>query len=113
MRSSLAWAVVLIAVPKSYAQLRLSVEGHTGSHAEAMGVYSLDGGLAFGIPRFIQSDTFGPPPPGWTPHFLYRAGDNGRWIIVKGEAAMAEQQCVRSLVPSLFDCPYLSDYFCV
>lgn len=95
MRLFLAVAVALVAAPMAHAQLRLSVEGHVGPHAEAMGVYSLDGGLAFGIPRFIQTDIHGSPPPGWAPHFLYRAGDDGRWIIVKGESAMAEQQCVR------------------
>jgi hypothetical protein len=55
-----------------------------------MGVYALDNRLAFGVPRYVQIEGENGMAEG--PHFLYRAGPAGRWIIVRGEAAMNQQQ---------------------
>jgi len=82
-------AVSLLKITVGYTPPRLEVHGHTGIHSKAMGTYGLDARLAFGLPRFVQLDL-----NGLEPFFLYRAGSRGRWIIVQGEDAVNNQQCV-------------------
>ena len=59
-----------------------------------MGVYGLDGRSVHGVPFYVQTKGFSNPRPD-DPFYLYRAGDQGRWIIVKGTHSMEQQQCVR------------------
>jgi len=62
----------------------------SGAHGDAMGVYALHG-KAFEIDRFVKVNSESTYDPVST-YFLYRAGAGGRWIIVRGEAGVNEQQ---------------------
>ena len=67
------------------------VSGHTGSHEAAMGMFGLHG-RAFEQDRFVQITEGKSDYDPATTYFLYRAGPEGRWIIVRGEESLAQQQ---------------------
>lgn len=87
----LAASAALLAMARASDTPAVVVSGHAGQHSEAMGMYSLHG-------RAFEQDRFVFIPEGkqdYDPtetYFLYRGGPTGRWIIVRGEANIANKQ---------------------
>jgi hypothetical protein len=97
MQHALIFAVFICCVSVHASDVDwLIVEGHTGSHSKAMGIYAHDGHEAFGFGRYVQVDSAGNHGSPQDSYYLYRGGDPGRWIITMGEDGQNQKQCVNT-----------------